>query len=39
MHGSHTEPVIVQRSKSPHIPIIDGGVAPILLPALSAQPS
>jgi hypothetical protein len=36
MHGSHTEPAIVQRSKSPHITFIDGGVAPILLPALSA---
>jgi hypothetical protein len=39
MHGSHTEPVIVQRSKLPHNSFIDGGVAPILLPALSAQPS
>jgi hypothetical protein len=36
MHGSHTEPAIVQRSKSLHIIFIDGGVAPILLPALSA---
>jgi hypothetical protein len=36
MHGCHTKPAIVQRNKSLHISFTDGGVAPILLPALSA---